>query len=276
MTQTTLWKFSPILKNCNIVLFNNQKKPLLWPISPSSCKFSFAEHSITVLYAKPVKLIKEHINFLYFTTSFNMIPTMVLKQVLDKFCMSIIFPELKNLKLFKCIIQSSSFIHLCKRQISLASVGQILFGLEKKSLMVKSVLLTCPNLFNYKLLNLLLSMIFSLLKFEIHNFGLDATPNIIRKKTIPIYLENINCSIAESILTGGWPLFIFATLLENAVMVQLRARSILQFICYPITPNPLLTSEVASVAILMELSSHNHLGTHRIVLPFQRNFSYIV
>ena len=128
-----------------------EKSPCIDQSPRRHVNFSFAEHSITVLYAKPVKLIKEHINFLYFTTSFNMIPTMVLKQVPDKFCMSEVFPELKNLKLLKSISQLSSFIHLCKHQISLASVGQILFGLEKKSLMVKSGLPTCQNLSKYKI-----------------------------------------------------------------------------------------------------------------------------
>ena len=228
-----------------------------WPISPSSCKFSFAEHSITVLYAKPVKLIKEHINFLYFTTSFNMIPTMVLKQVLDKFCMSKIFPELKNLKLLKCIIQSSSFIHLCKRQISLASVGQILFGLEKKSLMVKSVLLTCPNLFNYKLLNLLLSMIFSLLKFEIHNFGLDATPNIIRNKSFLFIWKTLSVQL----LKAFWLVVDHHLFLPHCSRMQLWCSCVQEAFC--------------NLFVIPSLLIH-YLLQKLLVLPFWWNFLPII
>ena len=116
-----MWKFSHTIKN--VFFLTNRKEPLHWPISPSSCKFFFSEHSITVLYAKPVKLIKEHINFLYFTTSFNMIPTMVLKQVPDKFCMSEVFPELKTWNFenvfYSCLLLFT-FVNIKYRWLQLA------------------------------------------------------------------------------------------------------------------------------------------------------------
>ena len=144
-----MWKFSHTIKN--VFFLTNRKEPLHWPISPSSCKFFFCwtfnhcvicqacqthkgAHQLFVLYY----IIQHDSNNGFEASTWQVLHVRSLSWI-------------KNLKLLKCIIQLSSFIHLCKHQISLASVGQILFGLEKKSLMVKSGLPTCQNLSKYKI-----------------------------------------------------------------------------------------------------------------------------
>ena len=144
-----MWKFSHTMKKC--LLFNKQKRALALTNLPAvlciffcwtfnhcvicqACQTHKGAHQLFVLY-----YIIQHDSNNGFEAS--------TRQVLHVRSLSWI----KNLKLLKCILQLSSFIHLCKHQISLASVGQILFGLEKKSLMVKSGLPTCQNLSKYKI-----------------------------------------------------------------------------------------------------------------------------
>ena len=84
---------------------------------------------------------------------------------------------------------------------------------------------------------------------------------------------NTNRSIVESILPGGRHLLYFCHIARECIYGAVACKKHCA-IWYPITPNPLLTSTVASVAILMELSSPNYLGTHQVVLPFWRNFPH--
>ena len=84
---------------------------------------------------------------------------------------------------------------------------------------------------------------------------------------------NTNRSIVESILPRGGHLLYFCHIARECIYGAVACKKHCA-IWYPITPNPLLTSTVASVAILMELSSPNYLGTHQVVLPFRRNFPH--
>ena len=70
-----------------------------------------------------------------------------------------------------------------------------------------------------------------------------------------------------------WPL---ALLLPHCSRMHLWCSCVQEAFCNLLSPHSysLLTSTVATVAILMELSSPNYLGTHRVVLPFPRNFPH--
>ena len=70
-----------------------------------------------------------------------------------------------------------------------------------------------------------------------------------------------------------WPL---ALLLPHCSRMHLWCSCVQEAFCNLLSPHSysLLTSTVATVAILMELSSPNYLGTHRVVLPFRRNFPH--